>query len=104
LIEVFLGITHGLIGNHQPSTHQILHSITILAKLAAISLLTLFLNRPEIFPFFYYDDIGGTFVNIGSDPAYYGIYRGIVGLFIAIAALSTLEDVYKIVKLEKYKL
>ncbi len=103
LIESILDLNRGLIGNRQMVTHQILHGITIGVKLASISVVILIMNRPEIFPILFVDGDTNTLVNIGISPEYYGIFRGIAGLIIALVALSTIEDFYRIYKAEKYK-
>ncbi|MFX1366018.1 MAG: hypothetical protein ACFFCE_01465 [Promethearchaeota archaeon] len=103
LIEGILDLNRGLIGNRQMLTHQIIHGITIAVKLASISVVVLMLNRPEIFPILIIDNSTETLTNIGIAPEYYAIFRGIACLIIALVALSTIEDFYRIYKAEKYK-
>ncbi|MFX1572181.1 MAG: hypothetical protein ACFFB0_05495 [Promethearchaeota archaeon] len=103
LIEGILDLSRGLIGNRQMITHQIIHVITIAIKLASISVVILVMNRPEIFPIIIVEEPGAGLVNIGIAPEYYNIFRGIAGLVIALVALSTIEDFYKIYKAEGYK-
>jgi hypothetical protein len=101
--EGALDITRGIIGNRQPSTHQLIHIITIVVKLAPIPLMLILMNQPEIFPFFNWDDITETFVNIGIAPEFYGIYRNIIVLLIVGSVLLLAEDMYKIFKIQNYK-
>jgi hypothetical protein len=101
--EGALNITRGIIGNRQPSTHQLIHIITIVVKLAPIPLMLILMNQPEIFPFFNWDDVTETFVNIGIDPEFYDIYRNILVLIIVGSVLLLAEDMYKIFKIQKYK-
>jgi hypothetical protein len=61
------------------------------------------LNRPEIFPIIVFEQPSGALTNIGIAPGFYGLFRGIAGVIIAFVALSTIEDLYKIYKLERYK-
>ena len=103
LTEGILDISRGLIGNRQMITQQVIHGITIVVKLASISVVILMMNRPEIFPILVVDDPTDTLINIGLAPEYYALFRGIAGLIIALVALSTIEDFYKIYKAEKYK-
>ena len=103
LIEGILDLSRGLIGNRQMFAQQIIHGITIGIKLASISVVILMMNRPEIFPILVVNEPGDALVNIGIAPEFYGIFRGIAGLIIALVALSTIEDFYKIYKAEKYK-
>lgn len=103
LTEGILDISRGLIGNRQMITHQIIHGITIGVKLASISVVILMMNRPEIFPILVFEDPTDTLINIGLASEYYALFRGIAGLIIALVALSTIEDFYKIYKAEKYK-
>jgi hypothetical protein len=103
LIEGILDLSRGLIGNRQMFAQQIIHGLTIGIKLASISVVILMMNRPEIFPILVVNEPGDPLVNIGIAPEFYGIFRGIAGLIIALVALSTIEDFYKIYKAEKYK-
>jgi len=104
LIEGILDLSRGLIGNRQMFAHQIIHGITIGIKLASISVVILMMNRPDIFPILVINEPGDALINIGIAPEFYGIFRGIAGLIIALVALSTIEDFYKIYKAEKYKI
>ena len=103
LVEGILDLNRGLIGNRQMFTQQIIHGITIGVKLASISVIILMMNRPDIFPILVVNEPGDALINIGLAPEFYGLFRGIAGLLIALVALSTLEDFYKIYKAEKYK-
>ncbi|MBY9014781.1 MAG: hypothetical protein KGD68_03740 [Candidatus Lokiarchaeota archaeon] len=101
--EGALNVTRGIIGNRQPSTHQLIHIITIVVKLAPIPLLVILMNQPEIFPILNWDDATETFVNIGIAPEFYGIYMNIIVLIIVGSVLLLAEDMYKIFKIQKYK-
>jgi hypothetical protein len=104
LTEGILDLSRGLIGNRQIFTHQVIHGLTIAVKLASISVVILMMNRPEIFPILVVDEPGDALINIGIAPEYYALFRGIAGLIIALVALSTIEDFYRIYKAEKYKI
>ncbi len=101
--EGALDISRGIIGNRQPSTHQLIHIITIVVKLAPIPLLLILMNQPEIFPFFNWDEVTETFVNIGIASEFYGVYRNIIVLLIVGSVLLLAEDMYKIFKIQNYK-
>ncbi len=103
IIESGLDITRGLIGNRQPQAHQIVHVFIIAVKLSSISVIIMMMNRPEIFPILVAPQPGAALVNIGIAPEFYGLFRGIAGLIVAIIALSTIDNFYKIYKLESYK-
>ncbi len=103
LVEGILDLNRGLIGNRQMVTHQIIHGITIAVKLASISVVVLMMNRPEIFPILIIGDPTDALTNIGIAPEYYALFRGIAALIIALVALSTIEDFYRIYKAERYK-
>ncbi|MHA1932107.1 MAG: HAAS signaling domain-containing protein [Promethearchaeota archaeon] len=103
ITEGVLDIIRGLIGKRQPLAHQVVHAITIGVKLASISVLVLMMNRPDIFPILIVPDPSGPLINIGIAPEFYTLFRVIAGLVIAIVALSTIENFYKIYKLESYK-
>jgi hypothetical protein len=98
LIEGCLDISRGIMGNHHPKKHQIIHGFLILTKLAAIPLLVILMNRPDIFPIF-----SEMWVPVGIPVEFYGTYRGIVAVVIVIVCLTTIEDFYRIAKLQKYK-
>ncbi|MFX1387353.1 MAG: hypothetical protein ACFE9M_09075, partial [Promethearchaeota archaeon] len=104
LAEGILDLSRGLIGNRQMLTHQIIHGITIGIKLASISVVILMMNRPDIFPILVMNEPGDALVNIGIAPEFYGVFRGIAGVIIALVVLSTIEDFYRIYKAEKYKI
>ncbi len=103
IIEGALDIIRGLIGNRQPKAHQVVHGITIVVKLTSISVVILMLNRPEIFPILVIQQPSEAFINIGIAPEFYNLFRVIAGIVIALVALSTVENFYKIYKLESYK-
>jgi len=103
IIESGLDITRGLIGNRQPQAHQIVHVFIIVVKLSSISVILMMMNRPEIFPILIVQSPGEALINIGIAPEFYNIFRAIAGLIVAIVALSTIENFYKIYKLESYK-
>lgn len=98
IIEGCLDISRGIIGNRRPEKHQIIHGFLIVVKLATIPLLVILMNRPEIFPLF-----SEAWVHVGIPVEFYDEYRGIVAIVIAIVCLTTVEDIYRIVKLQKYK-
>lgn len=98
ICEGCLDISRGLIGNHKPEKHQVIHVLIIIAKLAGVPLLIILMNRPEIFPFF-----SEPWVHVGLPIEFYDEYRNIIAILIAIVCLTTLEDFYKIFKLQKYK-
>ena len=103
IVEGLLDMIRSLIGNRQPIAHQVVHGITIVVKLASISVLVLMMGRPEIFPILIIQDPSGPLINIGIVPEFYTLFRAIAGLVILIVALSTIENFYKIYKLESYK-
>ncbi len=103
IIESGLDITRGLIGNRQPQAHQIVHVFIIAVKLSSILVILMMMNRPEIFPILIVQNPGEALINIGVAPEFYGLFRIIAGVIIAIVALSTIENFYKIYKLESYK-
>lgn len=103
IVEGSFDIIRGLIGNRQPLAHQIIHVFTVGVKLASISVIVLMLNRPDIFPILVVEQPSGVLTNIGLAPGFYDLFRGIAGLLIALVVLSTLDNFYKIYKLEKYK-
>jgi hypothetical protein len=102
IAEGVLDIIRGLIGNRQPTAHQVIHGITIAVKLASISVVIMMMNRPEIFPILVVPE-SGVLTNIGVAAGFYPLFRIIAGIIIAVVALSTLDNFYKIYKLESYK-
>ena len=98
IIQGSLDISRGIIGNHKPTTHQVIHGFTIAAKLAVIPLLIILMNNPEIFPWF-----STPWIQVGLPVEFYEPYRSIIIVIIVIVCLTTIEDIYKIIKIEKYK-
>jgi len=98
MLEGSLDISRGIIGNRRPKTHQALHAIIIPLKLSAIPLLVILMNRPEIFPWF-----SEPWIHVGIPVEFYDEYRAIISVIIAITCLMTIENIYNIVKIQKYK-
>jgi len=98
MLESSLDISRGIIGNRRPSTHQALHVILIPLKLSVIPLLGILMNHPEIFPFF-----SEPWIHVGIPVEFYDEYRAILSVIIAITCLTTIENIYNIVKIQKYK-
>ena len=98
MLEGSLDISRGIIGNRRPKTHQVLHALIIPLKLSVIPLIVILMNRPEIFPWF-----SEPWIHVGIPVEGYGLYRGILGLIIVITCLTTIENIYNIVKIQKYK-
>jgi hypothetical protein len=103
MVEGALDLSRGLIGNRQINSHQVIHGVTVAVKLLSISVVILMMNRPEIFPIIIIEQPSGSLVNIGVAPQFYNLFRGIAGLVIALVVLSTIDNSYKIYKLEKFK-
>jgi hypothetical protein len=98
IVESILDISRGIIGNRKPEVHQVLHIFIIAIKLLWIPLFLYLMNRPEIFPYF-----SEPWIHVGIPVEFYEAYRlGFVAL-IVITCLTTIEDFYKIFKLQKYK-
>ena len=103
LTEGALDLSRGLLGRRQLNAHQIIHGITIVVKLASVSVVILMMLRPEIFPILVVEQPTGSLINIGIHPQYYNIFRIIAGIVIAAVVLSTIENFTKIVRLERYQ-
>jgi hypothetical protein len=98
VLEAIIDISRGLIANHQPGTHQVLHFIKMIIKYSWIPFLLILMNRPEIFPWF-----SEPWIQIGIPLEFYPQYRLIIVAVIAIVCLTSIEDIYRIFKLQKYK-
>ena len=98
IIQGSLDISRGIIGNHKPTTHQVIHGFAIAAKLAVIPLMIILMNNPGIFPWF-----STPWIQVGLPVEFYEPYRTIIIVIIVIVCLTTIEDIYKIIKIEKYK-
>ncbi|MFX1287031.1 MAG: hypothetical protein ACFFFY_00545 [Promethearchaeota archaeon] len=98
MLEGSIDISRGILGNRRPSTHQGLHVILIPLKLSVIPLLGILMNQPEIFPWF-----SEPWIHVGIPIEAYGLYRGILAVVIVITCLTTIENFYNIVKIQKYK-
>jgi hypothetical protein len=96
--ESILDISRGIIGNRKPETHQVIHGFIIVIKFLWVPLLLYLMIHPEIFPYF-----SEPWIHIGIPLEFYDTYRlGFIAL-IVIVCLTTIEDFYKIFKLQKYK-
>ncbi|MFW9771851.1 MAG: permease prefix domain 1-containing protein [Candidatus Thorarchaeota archaeon] len=91
-------ITRGIIGNRQPLTHQIIHLIKIILKFGVIPFLIILLNRPDIFPWF-----STPWIHVGIPPEFHVAYRSGMIVLVVIIALTSIDEIYKIWKLQKYK-
>jgi len=98
MLEGSLDISRGIIGNRRPKTHQVLHALILPLKLSVIPLLVILMNRPEIFPFF-----SEPWIHVGIPVEFYDEYRAIISVIIAIVCLTTIENIYNIIKIQKYK-
>ncbi len=103
IAEGGLDLMRGLIGKRQFTAHKVIHGITILVKLASISVVVLMMNRPEIFPILAVEQPSGALINIGVAPNFYELFRIIAWLVIIAVALSTIGNFQKIVKVERYR-
>ncbi|NHJ23116.1 MAG: hypothetical protein EAX89_00975 [Candidatus Lokiarchaeota archaeon] len=98
IIEGILDVSRGIIGNRKPETHQVLHVFIIIIKFLWIPLFLYLMFNPAIFPYF-----SEPWVHVGIPVEFYDEYQlGFVAL-IVIVCLTTIEDFYKIFKLQKYK-
>ena len=97
-----LDLFMGLLGNQNPTMHQAIHGVKIALTFASISIGIILMAHPEIFPILVVQ--GEILVSIPIEPEFYGLYRGLIGLGIALVILSTIEDFVKIWKLQKYKI
>jgi uncharacterized membrane protein len=93
-----LDISRGILGNRRHNTHQALHAILIPLKLSVIPLIGILMNRPDIFPWF-----SEPWIHVGISVEFYGLYRGILAFVIVITCLTTIENIYNIIKIQKYK-
>jgi hypothetical protein len=98
VIESTLDISRGILGNHQPGTHQLLHVIKMLIKYSWIPFLIMLMNSPGIFPWF-----SEPWIQVGIPLEFYPQYRMIIGVFITIICLTSIEDIYRIIKIQNYK-
>lgn len=98
VLESVIDISRGILGNRQPGTHQFLHFIKLLIKYSWIPFLLFLMNHPEIFPWF-----SEPWIQIGIPVEFYPQYRLIIVAVIAIVCLTSIEDIYKIIKIQRYK-
>jgi len=104
LISVFEGscnLSRGLLGNNQPQTHQKLLTITLILKFVALGVIIVMFTQPSMNPLFYWNVIPNVQVNV--EFPFQDTYRIIFAVFVIMTILGIIEDIYKIVKLERYK-
>jgi len=102
-IESALDISRGIIGNYKPSTHQLIHGITIILKFAVIPFIIILALNPQIFPWFNYDEFSGMWINEGVSVEFYELLRNLMIFIAIIAGLTSIEDIYRIIKIKNYK-
>jgi hypothetical protein len=102
-VEAALDISRGIIGNHKPSSHQIIHVAKIILKFAGIPIIIFLALNPKLFPWFYYDEGLGVWVNVGVSVGYYELLRNVMIAVAVIAGLTSIEDIYRIFKIQNYK-
>jgi hypothetical protein len=98
-----LDIFRGIIGNHKPTTHQLIHGIKIILKFAGIPLIVFLALNPQIFPWFYYNEVSGMWINQGVSVEFYEVFRNLMIFVAVIAGLTSIEDIYRIIKIQNYK-
>lgn len=98
IIASSFDITRGIIGNRRPLTHQIILVIKIILKFGVIPFLIILLNRPDIFPWF-----STPWIHVGIPPEFQVAYRSGMIVLVVIIALTSIDEIYKIWKLQKYK-
>jgi len=105
IIEGSLNMTRGLIGNEQPQTHQKMLVITLMLKFVSLAVVVIMWNRPDIFPLFNWNDETGTMklANMGIATEFYDTFRIVFTVIILLIIYGVIEDLYNIIKLEKYK-
>ena len=97
-----LDLFRGILGNQNPSMHQVIHGAKIALTFASISIGVILMAHPEIFPILFVEE--GVLISVPIEPEYYVLYRGLIVLGIVLVILSTIEDFVKIWKLQKYKI
>ena len=103
IIESTMDISRGIIGNHKPSTHQIIYGVKVVLKFVGIPFIIFLALNPQIFPWFNYNEISGKWGNQGVSVDFYGILRSLMIVFAVLTGFITLKDIYRIVKLQNYK-
>ncbi|TFF86383.1 MAG: hypothetical protein EU517_00495 [Promethearchaeota archaeon] len=103
VVEGTLDVLRGIIGNHKPLTHQIMHTIKVLLKFVWIPLIIFLAFNPQIFPWFYYNEGLELWLNVGVSTEFYDLYRNLMIFIAVIAGLTSIEDIYRIIKIENYK-
>jgi hypothetical protein len=103
IAEGGLDIFRGIIGNHKPTTHQLIHGIKIILKFAGIPLIVFLALNPQIFPWFYYNEVSGIWINQGVSIEFYEVLRNLMIFVAVIAGLTSIEDIYRIIKIQNYK-
>lgn len=103
-IEGSLDLCRGIIGNYQPTAHQVIHGMTIVVKIMVVPIMVTMFLRPEICPWIYMESWGAPLVNTGISEEFYGLYKLVLGLIVFGCAVAPIENIYKIVKLEEHKI
>jgi hypothetical protein len=101
LIDSITTIIRGLLGNTRVYIHQIIQGITIILKIIAIPLCIILILNPEFFPVGYWE--GPEFI-ISDIPEVLVNSFSITMIILTVILIATIaENVYEIIKLQKYK-
>ncbi|MBN1801900.1 MAG: hypothetical protein JW891_10365 [Candidatus Lokiarchaeota archaeon] len=100
ILEGALNLTRGIIGNTKPQTHQIILGAIMCSKIGGAMMFIFVILNPAMIPWI---DPNQMPPIITISPEFYEIARGIVVLIMMLVLLSTIEEVYWMIKLENYK-
>ena len=101
LIDSITTIIRGLLGNTRVYIHQIIQEINIVLKILAIPLCIILILNPEFFPVGYWE--GAEFIISDIPEVLVNSFSITMIVLTVILIASIAENVYEIIKLQKYK-
>ena len=104
MIEGFLLIIRGILGNENIVGQQVTLILYVCLQFAYVWLFVLLMNRPEIFPIIIDFGVDPTYIDIITIPVeYHDTYRNIWLIIIVFVVIDSLYQIYKAGSFEKYK-
>jgi len=99
LISALFELVHSGFVSWSYNANRALYPARAIISLASVSILALFLIRPEIFPIFWWNE--SSFALMSIAPQYYWIYYLILSLIILGIIIGAIHKFYRAVKLEE---
>jgi hypothetical protein len=102
LMDSITTLIRGLLGNTRISIHQLIQGIAIILKILAVPLFIVLILNPELIPLIYWEGTKFIAAQVPNELIF-GVRVSLIIVTIIIIA-SIAENIYEIIKLQKYKI